>query len=311
MILKHGFSKRSILKSKQVKSIFFQPYPYKFETIRDIAFYIYVGVFVTVFLIWFQPFGISEWHTSYKFLKLIGYGILSSVIPICLYYLRDAFNVRYNWDREYKVIHEVFWLILIIFSIGLGHLSYSYFLGIVPFKITYLLYSLLMVVSIGVFPVLGSIWIKYNKFKSLNVRQAALIDNKIAGLSSMIDKDITQLITFKAENGKDYVQTTLQTLLFIECIENYVQIVCIGDGHIKKYVLRGTMKFFENQCQSDYIMRCHRSFIVNLFNVNHINGNAQGYVLSFRDTDLTVPVSRQYIPKVKSQYEKITLTTIP
>jgi DNA-binding LytR/AlgR family response regulator len=48
------------------------------------------------------------------------------------------------------------------------------------------------------------------------------------------------------------------------------------------------------------IIRCHRSYIVNLENIENISGNLQGYQLNFKQYTEQVPVSRSYTKKIKS-----------
>ena len=52
------------------------------------------------------------------------------------------------------------------------------------------------------------------------------------------------------------------------------------------------------------IIRCHKSYIVNLCNVEKLLGNAQGYKLVMSNMDKQIPVSRNFpkemIQKLKS-----------
>ena len=48
------------------------------------------------------------------------------------------------------------------------------------------------------------------------------------------------------------------------------------------------------------IFQCHRSFIVNLSNIRSAHGNSNGYQLTVGNEQHTVPVSRSYVPKLRS-----------
>lgn len=50
----------------------------------------------------------------------------------------------------------------------------------------------------------------------------------------------------------------------------------------------------------DNVFQCHRSFIVNLNNISSARGNSNGYTLELGDGLATVPVSRSFVPKLKS-----------
>ncbi len=44
--------------------------------------------------------------------------------------------------------------------------------------------------------------------------------------------------------------------------------------------------------RSKKVIRCHKSYIVNLNKVNRISGNAKGYKLQIDELDFLIPVSR-------------------
>ena len=62
------------------------------------------------------------------------------------------------------------------------------------------------------------------------------------------------------------------------------------------------LKNVDTQLVNIFIVRCHRSFIVNINSITHVSVNTNGYKLSSRDTEITVPVSRS---KGKEVIEKI------
>ena len=48
------------------------------------------------------------------------------------------------------------------------------------------------------------------------------------------------------------------------------------------------------------VFQCHRSFVVNLNNITSAKGNSNGYVLELGGGLASVPVSRSFVPKLKS-----------
>jgi len=54
------------------------------------------------------------------------------------------------------------------------------------------------------------------------------------------------------------------------------------------------LKAYEN------IFQCHRSFVVNLNNITSAQGNSNGYQLRLGKCPTMVPVSRTYVPKLRS-----------
>ncbi len=68
-------------------------------------------------------------------------------------------------------------------------------------------------------------------------------------------------------------------------------------------VLRTTLKSISEAFEGiDKILKCHRSYIVNLHKVSRFSGNAQGYKLHFREGEELVPVSRALNSTIKSLF---------
>lgn len=64
------------------------------------------------------------------------------------------------------------------------------------------------------------------------------------------------------------------------------------------------MKSVEEQISSKKILRCHRSYIVNLEKIESLKGNAQGYKLKIFDSNYIVPVSRKYLNLINEVFNK-------
>jgi hypothetical protein len=268
----------------------------------------YIGCFIALFLIFFQPFGNAEWNTDYKYLKLAGYGFISFFAPSAYQFLLlKTFKVSFNEER-WTILKEVIWLIGIISVITVGNVIYSYFLGITSLSINTLIYTFLITCSLGVFPVIASIIFKYHRYKTLNESNAKIMDNALINYrnrstikSTIHDISLIQLI---AENKKDTLQIPNDDLLYLESLDNYTQIVYITQEGLEKQMLRGSLSSFEAQISSQEIIRCHRSYIVNISNATEIEGNAQGYKISLRDCKKIVPVSRSYGKEILELWSK-------
>jgi hypothetical protein len=273
----------------------------------NISFHIFIGIFVALFLMVFQPFGTEDWLTDYKILKLAGYGILSFLIPTMLFFFRNFLINKFNFEHKYKVKHEVLWLVLILISIACVNCVYTSYLISIPLSLSLFGYAIFMVCAIGFFPIVASIYVKYNQYLALNQKEAKVLDDLIIN-NSEFDGENRQkpenVITLVAENGKDMITLEANNLLYIESSENYSSIVFMKSGKVEKVLLRSTLKRLEDQIDNPSILRCHRSFIVNLKNVLHFSGNAQGYLMSINGTDTKIPVSRSYGPKILEELKK-------
>jgi hypothetical protein len=279
-----------------------KPYPYKIAGLSDIKFHLGIGLFVAIFLISFQPFGLSLWETEYKILKIAGYGLMSFIGPVILVFLKNFIINERIAEYKYKVWHEVIWLTSFLAIVAVGCLIYSNILGITSLSLRSYLIFLSMVLPVGMFPIGASIWLKYQRFVQLNQVEAQNLENELKLHTTKVEPK-NEFQIFIAENEKDTISIRTVDLLYIESMDNYSQFVFQKNGQITKTLLRGALKLFEGQIKDAELVRCHRSFIVNLSNVAHIEGNAQGYQLTMHYGDQKVPVARSYGPGIKGYFQ--------
>jgi DNA-binding LytR/AlgR family response regulator len=76
---------------------------------------------------------------------------------------------------------------------------------------------------------------------------------------------------------------------------NYSTIYFIENGLPKKEVIRATMKNIESELSKDKnIVRCHKSFFVNIDKITTTSGNARALYLHLNELDFPIPVSRGF-----------------
>jgi len=72
----------------------------------------------------------------------------------------------------------------------------------------------------------------------------------------------------------------------------------IENNELKEKILRVTLTKIESFLKDyDFIIRCHKSYIVNKKYVNKVTGNARGYLLKCNILDFYIPVSRKFSKK--------------
>ena len=115
-----------------------------------------------------------------------------------------------------------------------------------------------------------------------------------------------QLIAFPDEKGELRISLMLDNLLYIESADNYVTIYYLNKSKTSSYLLRNSLKWIEeNLTQETPLVRCHRSYIVNLDNVKVLQKTKNGIFLEL-DTISTpdMPVSKTYYNQVMEKFSK-------
>ncbi|MBA3680603.1 MAG: LytTR family transcriptional regulator DNA-binding domain-containing protein [Bacteroidetes bacterium] len=301
-----------------------KPFPRSEIDKRSFISNFFVGCFVALFLIVFEPFGIAQWQTDNRELKLIGFGIVSFIMPLLVSVIITHIIPKKSIEDNWTIGKEIITILIILACIALGNMLYGRFFYIMLFTWNGFLFAFMSVVLIGIFPVTLHVLRKHNKLLKINLAQAVSVNehlhtneskNQVKHSSNVPEEDpvpnmadrvadevktivgeikpVTN-ITFIAENEKDKVELLPEQLLYIESADNYSSIVFVENDKIKKQLIRSSLKRIESQLKMDFIVRCHRTFIVNLKNVKDVEGNAAGYKLSFNKGNYFVPVSRNY-----------------
>lgn len=85
----------------------------------------------------------------------------------------------------------------------------------------------------------------------------------------------------------------------MESADNYVSIWYISKTGVSKYLIRNTLKEMEDRFSQTRIVRCHRSFMVNLDQVKIAKRTRNGIVLDLgTDKIPDIPVSRTYADRI-------------
>lgn len=269
-------------------SILFRLYPLHFSVRQQLLSSLFFGVFVALFLIIFQPFGTGGHDFQYKTWFLAGYGVITTFVSLILAFLFKAYFVEENWT----LIRQMFWLLLTVFLNAV--LCYVYFITFFQYGFSWnnLILFIGYVMLIGVLPITIFTLLNYIYHLRKNLLITTNINQQITIQSNYNNKTNDDSILLVEENQKDELVLILEELLFIKASNNYVELFLQKKETVDRILFRGNLKYVEKQINNPSIIRCHRSYIVNLKKVSETSGNAQGYQLHFNKCIDVVPVSR-------------------
>ena len=125
----------------------------------------------------------------------------------------------------------------------------------------------------------------YYKNHSLEIKRLKLdINNPI----------FPKLKTLKDENGKIKFSIPPENLLFFESTDNYVTIYYLQDGITHRELIRNSLKSMEGQLSDIPVKRCHRSYIVNLQNLEFVQKKSNKLQLKIKNHQPFIPVSKKF-----------------
>lgn len=274
---------------KSFLSIFNKKYPAPKGNLRDLMTTLLFSLFIAAFLLFFRPFGLGNTE-AYNDLSIALFGGITAVVLLLFLVLLPRLLPFAFDDKHWTTLHQVLFYTFILFAIATLNGLYINHLNKLDFSWQNYGWILVRTYVLGCLPIFAIVLIDYNRKLKRYAQQAADIMEAQAVLKSK--KANTETLQLKA--GNENFELHLPTFLYIEADGNYVQI------HTnKKRLYRTTLRAIEQQLTVEYIVRCHRSFIVNLRQVESVSGNAQGLKLQLKNKEVSIPVSRKYVPIIK------------
>ena len=107
------------------------------------------------------------------------------------------------------------------------------------------------------------------------------------------------VISFYDEKRELRLSVMRSHLLYVESADNYVVIWYLNKEVTTRFLLRNTLKGIEEMLEDTPVLRCHRSYMVNLEHVKVIRRGKDGIFLEL-DTEKApdIPISKTYSEKV-------------
>ncbi|WP_192825202.1 LytTR family DNA-binding domain-containing protein [Rufibacter sp. LB8] len=268
---------------------------------RTLVLSVLFGVIIAFTLIVFQPFGSYNWHDPSKNLILAGYGLVAAVSVFLNFYALRRLLPTLFVEARWTVAKEIIWNLAHFGTAGFLCTAYGAAVKVMPFSLAQISYMTMIAFFMGLVPAVLLVLINYvfmlQRYKPLT----PLPHKEPAPPLATPAQDL--LLT--SENEKDALTLPAHNLLFIEADDNYCTVVYLEQGSVHKKLLRTSLSRLESQTSALNIVRCHRSYLVNLDKVESVSGNAQGYRLHFPHTPGTVPVARASSGVVKAAFAPI------
>ncbi len=282
-------------------SIINKPYPYFLNKQETVKVILIIAVFTFLICLILKPFELR----MYPFWQLLLVSILNALLvffsltfsQLVFSYFNSSQNEE-NWTIL-KEIFTFFWHLLV--------------LGIFAYLINWVLDPTKSNISAWftysfVRPLLGAVFILplVIFLKRFFILQK---DNRDLKKISSIIKEKRKKEEFQKQNielisndKQENLSLNIENILFFKSSENYVEVNYFIDSKLESVLLRNTLKNINKKIKPyDCFFQCHRSYIINLNKVDSFSGNSKGYLVSFENFPLKVPVARSLIEAFKNR----------
>lgn len=262
---------------------------------RKLFLRISFGVFL--FVLFFQPFPLDHFDFNNRLLIVAG---LAGIVFLFIVLVRAAFIWIIPYDdrtAQEPIVLSYLGGFLILALSSVAFAFYLHYVGGV--EITF--YTMFKIILICLFPPIAlTIYDELRELKQQN-ELLRMEKEKINKEIQKYEHDyLNKSIVFNSENNTENLTLLVSDVTLIKSADNYVEIAFMEDKHLKKKLIRNTLKNIEQQVRPfPNFIRIHRICIVNIHYIDKLNRKFNNYWITVQGSDEEIPVSRQYLLKLK------------
>lgn len=281
------------------------PYPCDFSPSTYLRIGLISGVFVFLFFILLQPFGLAALKDPTRLWLYAGYGFLCLVLIVLNNILLPPLLPGWFQEERWNIGKHILFATWIILTIGLACFFFTrqvFLARGLSLKSLHLMLVVGGALAIGAIPVTILTLLDQIMLLRRSGRAAVEANARIDSPHDLAQPapGAVREINLVAENGKDSARFAAGSLLYISAEENYVT-VHTKAGSVSEVLLRSSLTRVERQLH-EYrpgVFRCHRAYIVNADKIRKVSGNAQGLKLTLEGVAESIPVARRYVEEFR------------
>lgn len=276
-----------------------KPYPFTDDLKLNLQSAAGISLGLFLFLLFFQPLDPPVSEFNKKLLILAGFGIIHLlllagcriVVPSVL---PNLFQTEKWTIKKEAVLHLLF---LILNSVAFAF--YARYVGKIGVNFHIVVNIVLIsAASVAVLAIVNEYIFLKTKLQ-LFMEQNQDIDTKEP------DADTLNGIEFESENQSEQFFLFPEQIILIKSADNYIEIIYKQNEKVSRRMIRNTLAYAEQLlAHHPFLIRCHRSTVVNINCIQKVNKTSEGLKLDLLDYSRAVNVSRQYVLKVKEALEQ-------
>jgi len=277
---------------KKHSFLFYNTLKYKFGLSLSIS------IFFFFFIIFFLPFGVDNYNPNHQYTFDFFLEIFYFFVPLLAFSLLNELILRPIVFKEATSKKIILWSIWTLFHLStIIFVTYNFLGNWHNFTLSSYLEFLIQVPVVLLFPIVGAFF--FFRFRSLQ-RQ---IEHILTTKEKVLDKNL--LIEFRGQGSKDQIILSLVNILYGKSQDNYVELYYLENEQLKKFLIRSPLSKLSKSINNSVIVRCHRSYMVNLLQVTAVKGGNNEMSLNIDHFDATIPVSKSYQDSTLENLHKI------
>ncbi|MDR0729884.1 MAG: LytTR family transcriptional regulator DNA-binding domain-containing protein [Prevotellaceae bacterium] len=265
---------------------------YIYEKRNSIRLILFTALIALIFTNLYKPFNSPNWYPgisdrSFMYFVFSSFIILTGMLVVVISRI-----ILYYWGRKHDVrlFNYVLWILIELFFMALFYTFYTVYMNPERDYLNVFQESFVNTLLVVLLPYV--VLHLYFAYKDKERQLQWLKEHRVEATPR-------QTISFYDEKGDLRLSVTREHLLYIEAADNYVNIWYLNKDTPTKLLLRNSLKTIEKYLENTQVIRCHRSYIVNLETVKVIRRQKDGIYMEFGIALVPdIPVSRKYDEKI-------------
>lgn len=278
---------------------------YLYEKSNVIRLILLTATFALLFINIFQPFGSRGWYPHISDFKYFFFSSLIILTGMLVVVVSRLIMLAYTKKNDLYLWHYLLWIVVEIVAMSLFYTLFSKYIPkeglnrdiLEIFRQSTINTSLVLLLPYSI------LWLYFSWRDKNNLLE------KLAQAEPNVEVAKKNLVAFPDEKGELKISIMLENLLYVDSADNYATIHYLNKSKLSHYLIRNSLKWMEEHLTKDSpLVRCHRSYIVNLDKVKVLRKTKEGIFLEL-DTDNTpdIPVSKTYYERVMSKFSNYTV----
>lgn len=250
-----------------------------------------------LFILFFQPFPGDRFDFNNRLLFIAGFGAI-------LFFIMFLVKIAWPWiinrktnDENKTVLNRNLSSFIILVLSSVAFTFYLRYVGQVSISF-YVVFKVVLICLAA--PATFKLYDMYRELMRQNDSLLLQVDSLEKKISKYEEESLNKSIEFISETGTDNLSLLISEVILVQSADNYVEITYLEGDSFRKKLIRNTLKNIEIQLrQYPNFIRCHRTCIVNLHFVEKLHHESGQHWLNIRGSDEKIPVSRQYLLKLK------------
>lgn len=279
-------------------------YPQRYQSQNLIKSSVIVFLIILAFLLLFKPFGVYDPELRMHYLLICFFHALTPALVLLTYFAILNFRKAKN-QIKWTLLKEYIQIGILLILIGTSSFLMRDLLYNNPnnWSWNYFFEEIRNCLVAGIF---FYFFLRLSSFYFESKKGSPFVLQFIPLAVEPESKTLESNIFINTQVKQDNFNLDIHQLLFVKADGNYIELTKSNGNQITTEVKRISLTQFETQI-TDYpnFFRCHRTYLVNMYKVEKVSGNSQGYLLSFNETNIKIPVSRKQIDSFNNYYQEL------